>query len=165
MRSPVQSWVPLQESTAEMLCFFVYQTLKPCPVGGRHYCDSHRKLAFKVAVVVMDAVSEANDGLRVPQTKIAYGDARLSWVPCERTERIRRSRKAATETSWVPLQESTAFRCAFLFIYTLKRLEMFTCMLFLQKRAVNLDKSHKSIELLQKNACYLEKQYRAIVLL
>ena len=27
--------------------------------------DSHRKLAFKVAVVVMDAVSETNDGLNV----------------------------------------------------------------------------------------------------
>ena len=69
---------------------------------------ANTQLAFKVAVVVMDAVSEANDGLRVPQTKIAYGYARLSWVPCERTERIRRSRKAATETSWVPLLENQA---------------------------------------------------------
>ena len=84
------------------LCFFCLYPLKPYPEGVRHYCDSHRKLAFKVAVVVMDAVSEANDGLRVPQTKIAQGHARLSWVPCERTERIRRSRKAATETSWIP---------------------------------------------------------------
>ena len=88
------------------LCFFCFQTLKPSR-RGRHYCNSHRKFTFTVAVVVMDAVSEAIKGLRVPQTKIAYGYARLSWVPCERTERIRR-RRQATKTSWVPLQESTA---------------------------------------------------------
>ena len=64
MRSAVQSCVPLQESTAKRCAFFRLYTLKPCPEGARHYCDSHRKLAFKVAVVVMDAVSEANDGLR-----------------------------------------------------------------------------------------------------
>ena len=52
--------------------FFRLYTLKACPEGARHYCDSHRKLAFKVAVVVMDAVSEANDGLRVPHTNPSH---------------------------------------------------------------------------------------------
>ena len=107
---------PATRKHSNPLCFFRLYTLKPCPEGARHYCESQRKLAFRVAVVVMDAVSEANDGLRVPQIKTAQEYARLSWAPCERTERIRRSRKAATETSCVPLQESTAIRCVF-FIY------------------------------------------------
>ena len=68
LKHPGSRYKKVQHSA---VLFFVSQTLKPYPEGVRHYCDSHRKLAFKVAVVVMDAVSEANDGLRVPQTKTA----------------------------------------------------------------------------------------------
>ena len=48
-------------------------------------------------------VSEANEGLMPAQMKAQQRFLkRLSWVPCDRTERIRRSRQA-TETSCVPI--------------------------------------------------------------
>ena len=50
MRSPVQSWVPLQESTAETLCFFrLYTPLKPTPRQGLTLTGVTRELALKGA--------------------------------------------------------------------------------------------------------------------
>ena len=67
--------------------------------------------------MAMAPVSVANDGLRgTAHEPLTEDSSQFSWVQCERTERIRRSSIAATETSWVPLQESTAKRCVF-FVY------------------------------------------------
>ena len=69
--------------------------------------------------MAMAPVSVANDGLRVPHTNPSHRiPSQISWVQCERTERIRRSRETATETSWVPLQESTAETLGFFRLYT-----------------------------------------------
>ena len=106
MRSPVQSWVPLQESTAETLGFFrlytsslsrrertsAWMTLKACFPSGRH--GDGRQWAKRTRL----------DGHSGKQHSVQG----LSWVPCERTEWIRRSRPAATETSWVPPLENQA---------------------------------------------------------
>ena len=118
MRSPVQSWVPLQESTAETLCFFRLYTLKTAR-KGQALLRSHRKLAFKVAVVVMSVSERSERWLEgTVHGQFTGFPHLLSWVQCERAERIRRSRPAATETSWVPLQESTAETlCFFSFLY------------------------------------------------
>ena len=52
--------------------------------------------------------SAANEGLMTAQMKAQQRFLKqLSWVPCERTVRIRRSRQA-TETSCVPLLENQA---------------------------------------------------------
>ena len=67
MRSPVQSWVPLQESTAETLCFFRLYTLKPRPIGADIDGSDLRSLLSR-ALMAMAPVSVANDGLRVPHT-------------------------------------------------------------------------------------------------
>ena len=115
MRSPVQSWVPLQGSIADRCAFFVYIPSSHHPGGGIHYCNSHRKLAFKVAVVVMDAVSEANDDLRgrsATRNRISI-PLPASLGKKQGTERTRRSRPAATETSWVPPLENFYFPCLF----------------------------------------------------
>ena len=90
MRSAVQSCVPLQESTAKRCVFFVY---------GRQAAPK----GLDIGIYALKACfqSDRNDdgqsgsaatGPDDIHTKISQRfPKQLSWVPCDRTERIRRS--------------------------------------------------------------------------
>ena len=106
MRSPVQSWVPLQESTAKCCVFFVYSH-PAFPKGLDIGVFWRWKLAFQAADMAM-AGSERSERRLDGHSGKQHCVQGLSWVPCERTEWIRRSRPAATETSCVPLLRNQA---------------------------------------------------------
>ena len=94
MRSPVQSWVPLQESTAKCCVFFVYRH-QAFPKGLDIGVSDAESLLSKRQKWQWTEVSEANEGLMAARIKTSQGFLkRLSWVPCDLTERIRRSPSA-----------------------------------------------------------------------
>ena len=93
MRSAVQSCVPLQESTANSCVFFVYSHQALPPKGLDIDVSGAESLLSKCQKRQWTEVSEANEGLMASQMKTSQGLLKqLSWVQCDRTERIRRSR-------------------------------------------------------------------------
>ena len=91
MRSAVQSCVPLQESTAHRCVFFVYRH-QAFPKGLEIAISDAESLLSKRQKWQWTEVSEANEGLMAARIKTSQGfPKRLSWVQCDRTERIRRS--------------------------------------------------------------------------
>ena len=78
------------------------------------------KAAFKAADMTMTSSERSERSLMaIAQPKKRQVPIQLSWVPCDRTKRIRRSHIVATETSCVPLQESTAETLCFFVLYPL----------------------------------------------
>ena len=73
------------------------------------------KIAKIKEEIAKDVVGQADIIDGVITAIIAGGNVLLEGVPGVGKTRL--VRKAATETSCVPLQESTAFRCVFSFIY------------------------------------------------
>ena len=92
MRSAVQSCVPLQESTANRCVFFVYPG-RPRPEGAWTLAFLSLKACFQSdGNDDGQPGSEATGGLTGSGTRIFTRILhQLSWVPCDRTERIRRS--------------------------------------------------------------------------
>ena len=86
MRSAVQSCVPLQESTAETLCFFRIYPFKPCPAGVIHYSDSHPESKLSVAVVVMDVSERSERWLEGSHTKITQRFPQKAFLGTMRTD-------------------------------------------------------------------------------
>ena len=90
MRSAVQSCVPLQESTAHRCVFFVYRH-QAAPKGlniGIYGAESLLSKRQKWRWTVR----ERSDRAWWHSHKISQGyPKQLSWVQCERTDRIRRS--------------------------------------------------------------------------
>ena len=110
MRSPVQSWVPLQESTAHRCVFFVYRH-QAFPKGLEIAISDAESLLSKQQEWQWKEVSEANEGLMAARIKTSQGFLKqLSWVQCDRTKGLEGADgpAAAAETSWVPLLENQA---------------------------------------------------------
>ena len=84
---------PATRKYSRSLCFFRLYALKPSPRSGLDIdISGAESLLSKRQKWQWTEVSEANEGLMAARIKTSQGFLKqLSWVQCDRTERIRRS--------------------------------------------------------------------------